>query len=161
MSVALEKLARMPYEAVIEAFASVGINARSTEKTADAEFARKVKQWDALSKRRKVAVAQSLVTQRTDEVRAFMDGLTRAIRRQIASVRVLPLHGTPIDCASIEEAIKFIVGYDEAANSHPVLRYEISVKYNNGDAIVAQFNDKEDGVEFLRQFQGPELTPAS
>jgi len=150
-----------PYEVVIEAFARVGIDARSTERTADAEFASKVKQWEALSNRRKAALAQSLVMQRMDGVQEFMDRLTRAIRRQIASVRVLPLHGTPIDCTSIEEAIKFIFGYDEAGNSHPVIRYEISVKYNNGDTVVAEFGDKEDGVDFLRQFQGPELTPAS
>jgi hypothetical protein len=149
-----------PYKTVIKAFAGAGIDARSTENTPDAEFARKVKQWGALSKRRKAAVAQSLLKQEIDEVTKFIDGLTRTITRQLSSIRVLPLHGTPIDCTSIEEAIKFIIGYEEAANSHPVVRYEISVRYNNGDAIVAQFIDKEDGLYFLRQFQGPELTPA-
>ncbi|MEW6111630.1 MAG: DNA methylase [Thermodesulfobacteriota bacterium] len=150
-----------PYEAIIQAFTSVGIDATSTENTPDAEFARKVKQWGALSKRRQVAVAQSLLKQEIDEVTKFVDGLTRAITRQVGAIRVLPLHGTPVECTSIEEAINFIVGYDEAANSHPVVRYEVAVKYNNGDSIVAQFSEKEDGVEFLRQFQGPELTPAT
>lgn len=148
-----------PYLAVIKAFAAVGIDADSSEDTPDAEFAQKVKKWEALSTKEKDYVATSLIENCKEDVDKFIEMLTRSIKRQIASIRVLPLHGSPVDWVSIDEAIEFIEQYSEEGNSHPVIKYEIIITYNNGDKIEAQFGEKLDAIQFLRQFEGPGFIP--
>jgi hypothetical protein len=89
-----------------------------------------------------------------------MKALKRAVTRRIESIRVLPLHGTPLEWHSVEEAIAFIENYGEDSGSQPVVKYEIEVRYSNGDRIEGQFADKESATQFLRTYQRPLLQPA-
>jgi hypothetical protein len=67
--------------------------------------------------------------------------------RKIASVYVLPLHGSPQTPA---EAITFIESFDESKPDAPFTRYEVGVRYSNGDEIRGQFTDKSAAIVFLR-----------
>jgi hypothetical protein len=147
------------YESVLAAFASVGIDAAFSERTPDAQFADKVKNWNKLSARAKKLLATALLDENRESVAIFVDELTRSLTRQISCIRVLPLHGVEVDCASVEEAIKFVEEYEEATAGLPIVNYLISANYNNGDKVEAQFADKRDALAFLRQYEGPGFIP--
>ncbi len=148
------------YESVIEAFASVGIDARSDESTPDADFRKKLKKWKRLSHDRKTSVGTKLLELNTTGVQEFMRHLERAVQRQITSIRITPLHGCAKDCISIQEAVGFIDGYDEAAIAGPIVKYEIVIRYDNGDKIDGEFHDKAAAVDFLQAYQTGNWTPA-
>ena len=67
-------------------------------------------------------------------------------------VTVSVLHGKPRDISTVKEAIEFIQKYDDSTASHPVLKYEIHIRYNNGDTIHAIFDSKTESVKFLHSF---------
>jgi hypothetical protein len=90
----------------------------------------------------------------------FMTHLERAVRRQITAVRIIPLHGAAKDCVTVGEAISFVDGYDESAPIGPLVKYEVLIRYDNGDKIEGQFQDKATTVEFLQAFQTSNWTPA-
>jgi hypothetical protein len=50
-------------------------------------------------------------------------------------------------------AIRFIESYDERAHRTPVERYEIEVRYKDGDRVRGQFKDKIDVIDLLRSYQ--------
>ena len=55
--------------------------------------------------------------------------------RQIELIRVLPLHGTPFECHTVEEAIAFVENYNwNDGKSKPMMRYEVVVRYTNGES---------------------------
>jgi hypothetical protein len=54
---------------------------------------------------------------------------------------------------SVKDAVEFIEKYDEAPRLEVFLRYEIEIRYVNGDHIKANFKDKERTIEFLRTYQ--------
>lgn len=149
-----------PYDGVVTTFKRVGIDASFDEDTADAELARKVRAWKKLSRRQQVSVAKALLEIHSGEVTRFMAALDRAVQRRIASIRVLPLHGTVLEWFSLEDAIRFIENYDEQDASKPVVKYEIEIRYSNGDRIEGKFADKTSAIQFLRTYQPAQLRPA-
>lgn len=145
-----------PSGVVFTAFQQVRINAHSTESTPDADFAEKVRAWDRLSARQRARVGRALLSQREDDVRQFMSELERAIARTIQLIRILPLHGSPVQWSSIHAAVEFIEHYDESEPAiQSLVRYEIEIQYENGDAIKGQFEDKTGAIQFLRTFLLP------
>lgn len=151
------KVLHFPYETMVKAFSKVGIDARFDEDTEEKEFARKVSQWEVLSESQRLEVAQVLLELNEQAVDRFKSLLERAITRRIEAIHVLPLHGTRSAYTSVDEAIEFIKSYDEASSPDPVIKYEILMRYNNGDRIEAQFAEKGQAVEFLRGYLPPPL----
>jgi hypothetical protein len=152
-----------PYEVVATAFLQVGIDATFDESTADAEFRRKVRAWEKLQPSDRIQVANALVTANATAgaVREFIAALERAVTRSIVHVTVLPLHGRAVECTSVCEAIRTIEQHDEAGECLPVVKYEIVIRYGNGDKITAEFVAKEGAIEFLRNYAPPDVRPAN
>ena len=142
-----------PYDSVIKAFQRVRLDARFDEDTPDTEVARRVRAWQALPEKQHRSVSRALVEINRKEVSAFADALERVVSRRIESIRILPLHGSPVDLPSVTEAIAFIEHYDEKTGASPVAKYEAQIRYSNGDRIDAQFQDKAGAIAFLRTFQ--------
>ena len=142
-----------PYPSVVEAFKEVGIDAFYDEGTPDAVFQHKVDQWGALSAVRKGRVGAALVKSNLTDVNNFMASLAASISRQIQAIIVLPLHGEMYAVASIDEAVALLEAYEEACAPSRFERYEIHIRFNNGNEIVGKFNDKSSAVEFLQTYQ--------
>lgn len=140
-----------PYENIVRAFQVVNINAYFDEKTPDAEFAKKVTAWESLRLEERTHIASTLISIHEKEVAAFIETLKRSVTRQIESVRVLPLYGHAFLATSIEDALTFVSNYKESITSIiGFVRYEIELRYMNGDMIKASFQDKERVIEYLR-----------
>jgi hypothetical protein len=142
-----------PYESVIEAFNRAHLDANFDEGTADAEFSRKIRAWEGLGRAQRMRVAKALLEINGDQIQGFMDKLKRAVTRRIQSVRIIPLHGSAVQCSSIEEAIAFVEKYSEQSLPQPVVKYEVQVLYTNGDRIEGQFGDKRDAIQFLGAYR--------
>ena len=149
-----------PYDSIVAAFRSVGIDAGFDEDTANAVCAKKVKAWERLDQAARGRIAEHLLREQETQVVEFMHHLEEAITRQIGRILVLPLHGAPFTWETVDAAIAFVEGYSETdASPKPVAKYEIQIRYNNGDSIKGEFVDRDGAVAFLRTYQPP-LRPA-
>ena len=154
------KILYLKYVTVIEAFNAVGVDARFNEKTPDEEHVARKKQWDELPDADKSRVWHTLIGLNERGLRDFMMHLERAVKRQISSVRIIPLHGLVRDCVNVGEAITFIEQYDEAGSHGPLVKYEVIIRYDNGDKIDAEFDGRGTTIEFLQAYQTGNWTPA-
>lgn len=141
-----------PYETVVKAFRRVSIDVRFDEDTPDGEVTRKVRSWEELPGAERAKVAHSLIEINSEAVDGFLQSLKLSITRRITLVRVLPLHGAAAELASIEQAIAFIENYDQGAGPISFVRYEVEVRFSNGDRITGEFADKDSAIRFLRPF---------
>jgi|SRR5690348_2156194 len=146
------------YESVVAAFKQFGIDAFFDESTPRSEFRKKIALYGALSTEERRLLAQALLRTQGIEVRQFMSTLKKVVLRQIDRITILPLHGRPTDLETIADAILFIQSYKEPAKALPIVRYEILVRYNNGDSIEANYEVKKDAIEFLQSYL-PVLPP--
>lgn len=141
------------YASVIDAFSKVGIAASFDESTPDVEFQKKAVSFEKLTGKERKALSGNLLKSQRDDVGAFMLALEKVVSRQVHQIIVLPLHGTSVELATVDEAIKFIEAYEEKRKPLPVEKYEILVRYNNNDSIEGTFRDKGDAIAFLRTYQ--------
>ncbi len=138
-----------PYDSVIAAFAVADIDAAFGEGTADRELAKKVVRYEGLSDRKKQGIARSLRDQHATELSAFIAALEVSLNRLVVSVYVLPLHGELRELATPTAAISFLKQHDQTEKVREFVRYEIGVRYSNGDEIRGQFQSKVSAIEFL------------
>jgi hypothetical protein len=141
------------YRTVVRVFGTFGIDASSEENTPDAEFARKVAAYDRLSVADRQRLSRELLNGDPAGVQEFMASLERTVSRQIERIVVLPLHGAACELASVEAAIEFIQRYKEGGSPSKVERYEIQVRYNNGDSIEGKFAEKGTAIAFLEEYR--------
>lgn len=145
------QVAYFPYESVVEAFASVGIDARFDERTPDQELQSKVDAWKGLSPDEKNLIPVALMSTNQAAVDEFMRKLTDAILRKVESIRILALHGSTRLVESVEEAAKFITNYDDHPVGLAVIRFEIQIRFSDGSHIDGNFVDKASALEFLNR----------
>lgn len=142
-----------PYSLVIAAFKEVGVDVDYCEETPDRDLSAKLRKWNKVPAKKREAVWRKLVDRNRAEVDQFMNSMERAVLRQIAKVRVLPLHGLSVEFTSIDEAVRFVESYRLNDNDPlPLVKYEVQVRYNNGDRVEAQFQDQASTIKFLHAF---------
>ena len=146
-------LIHVPYGDVVKAFAKVGIDASTEEDTPDDEVQAKVDQWEKLSNADKASVATSLIESNKSQVNAFLVGLQLAISRKIEAIVVLPLNGRELHATSISEALALLQDHDERSPQTQFVRYEIYIRFANGNRITGKFNDQVSAVAFLEQYR--------
>ena len=81
-----------------------------------------------------------------------MNQLRLAIVRKVERVVVLALHGSPQECGTVREAIDSIRSYTITQVDLPFTRWEISIKFVNGDRIEAAFRSADDAINCLGTF---------
>ena len=141
------------YSVVVRAFAEVGLDANFDESTLDKVFQEKVDQYYKLSKAKITTIKSALLTLNEAGVKEFMSCLRKSVTRHVISVNVLPLFGETTSHKDILSAVNFIAEYKVGPSKNTFVRYEIIIKYNNGDWIKASFAEKEPTIAFLRTHQ--------
>jgi len=116
-------------------------------------FRRKVLAYDRLTDRERQRLAAALVKAHSADVKRFLESLAAAVLRQIECIVVLALHGDTHEVATVDDAISFINKYSDKTTSKRLHRFEVEVRYNNGNIIAGSFGDKAGAIEFLRGFQ--------
>ncbi len=139
-----------PYQSIVEGFGSVGIDAEFDEDTPDAEFAKTIKEIENLNAGTKAKLRANLVKSNQGLLKKFFEGLQKVLDRRIEKIIAIPLHGGEMAFGSAPEAIAFVKNYSEELMKDGVFRkYELIVRYTNGDKIDAEFNDKKSAIDFL------------
>jgi hypothetical protein len=142
------------YDSVVQAFASVGIDASFKEKTTDKEFKEKLRAWKALPLKDQEHIIKVLFMLEEKHVQAFEEAMHASFSRGIEGVTFIALRGKTFHAVTIKEAINLLTQYEEGSNdSVPFVRYEIEVRYSNGDKVHANFQGKGDALQFLALFQ--------
>lgn len=140
------------YDSIIEAFKIGGIDASFDEDTATSEFQIKIAQWEVLDGAAKNSIADELKRLNQRKIDNFFRSLESTIDRTVDRVIVIPLHGIMQEVLSIEEAVILISGYKNSTIK-PLYKYEIEIRYSNGDKISAEFSDKPAAIRFLNQYR--------
>jgi hypothetical protein len=148
------EVALFPYRSIVAAFASVGINAEFDEETPDAMFQQTIEQIDSLLPRQRIDLKQHLVNSNQALLDQFFAELQATLDRQIEQIILIPLHGQQNEFESVDDAIVFVTNYKEnELREGDFRKYEIIVRYSNGDKIEAFFHDKQKSVSFLRYIE--------
>lgn len=138
-----------PFQDIVSAFKTVRIDAWFGQKSTDAEVKRKVEAFGQLSAAKRDRIVNALLKRQTHAVDQFVHELEVSIARAIASVRVLALHGKPVEVRTVAEALRIVEEYDEFADATSFVRYEVDVRYTNGDEIRGTFASKAEAIKFL------------
>jgi hypothetical protein len=143
----------IPYDEIVGVFAQFGLDVDSTENTPDAYLQEQVDTWDELSAEQRESVGTTIRGCSPDAFEEFKMSLARSILRVVESVRVLSLHGTGKECRTVEEAVAMLNSYHTPDIVPPLVRFEVGIRYTNGDRIEANFASAVDAETFLRSFQ--------
>jgi hypothetical protein len=138
-----------PFESIVAAFAKVNVDAAFDEDSPDAEVQAKVKACQELAPSDWDKVIRTLRKVHRKEFEQFMHELEISLTRSVKSVLVLALHGKSCDVTTIDAAIRFIEHYDESGGQMEFVRYEVNVRYTNGDEIRGTFESKTEAIKFL------------
>jgi hypothetical protein len=139
-----------PYNTVVKAFAKFGIDASSTESTSERDFKRKIQSWVQLKD--KSSIAKELLKLNKENAKLFFESLEKSVSRFIERVIILPLHGQESSLNTVSEAIDFLNNYSEDKPKLSIVKYEVIIRYNSGDRIEANFQDKKDTIKFLETY---------
>lgn len=140
----------MPFDSIVKAFKTVGIDAYFDEDSTDADVQRKVDAWDKLGSDATKRVGAAMREIEKAAFAKFVEELEKCLKRSIASVFVLALHGQAQELSNVATAIAFIEGFDEAKAGGKFTRYEVNVRYSNGDEIRGNFESKAEAIRFLK-----------
>ena len=120
-----------PYETVVEAFATAGIDARFDEATSDLVFSACVDQIEAAQSGRGTqwqAIKDRLVETNRKKIVTFTRSLTQTLDRQIQFVLILPLYGDQRRFEEVDDAIDFLAGYSQRDADGKFQLYEVLVR---------------------------------
>ena len=149
------KVLYFPYEDVIRAFESVGIDAAYGESTPASEFIDKIDAWNRLDAISQQFVAKDLIGRRQVEVKSFSRSLADVLGRTVTRIRISPLYGSPQEQANAAEAQDFLSTVGRLEHEVPApTRVDIEVHYSNGDTITGNHNNVDDASEFVRRVCG-------
>ena len=145
------------YETVLQAFASEGVDVSSEEDSSDGELQRKVDAYGSLGIIQRDRIAAQIRDRHRKQFGNFFDRLRGSLTRRVDYVFVLPLFGTPRRFESIYDAVDYITSHDPSLPAAEFVKYELDVRYSNGDEIRGIFHDKRKAIEFLRLNSGSQV----
>ena len=146
-------LAYCPYDTIIQAFASEGVDISSDEGTSEKELQRKVDACDLLTPIQREWIAGAIWQLHADRFNPFFEALRLCLNRRVEHIFVLTLLGTSHRFNSIKDAVRFVSEYDQSAPASGFVRYELNVRYSNEDEVRGVFREKGRAIEFLRSFE--------
>ncbi|MEC4984660.1 MAG: hypothetical protein SAJ37_10820 [Oscillatoria sp. PMC 1068.18] len=85
----------MPYDSIITAFASVGIDAVFDETTPEVEFENKITRWNNLTTENINQIKRELLNLEKQNINSFVSALVRSLSRRVENVTIVILHGQP------------------------------------------------------------------
>ena len=139
----------IPYKSIVLAFDSVGIDVCFDESTPDSTFKSAISSIQALDDNEWDGLKNTLQQSAQGNIQKFLNALVEKLERLISQVVVLPLHGNEVFFSDASSAIDFVNQYYEVSGEGAFRKYEVIVRYTNGDSIDASFQDKDSVLNFL------------
>ena len=139
-----------PYDSIMQAFSAQGIDVWFDEDTSEADLQSKVDAFDHLGFAQREEIAGAIRELHAAEFATFFDALRSSLHRRVTQVLVLTLSGVSHSFDRVADAVRFVSEHDQAASVSAFVRYELNVRYSNGDEVRGQFQEKETAIGFLR-----------
>ncbi len=138
-----------PYESLIAAFKSEGVNIAFDESTPDRVFLQTTKRIEKASPKTISKVRAHLVNANQEAISVFFGALNKRLGRHVTRVVVTPLYGKANEFATIEGVVKFLEQHHLNEGSSDFRKYEIRIEFSNGDKVEASIEAKAKVKEFL------------
>jgi hypothetical protein len=139
----------MPYEAIVDAFRAIGIDARFDETTPDNSFRHCVDTIAAMSIDDRTALKAHITQSSRLHFELFFDRLRTKLDRLVERVSILPLFGELVAFDDVGTASEFIEMFDPTDASGGFRRYDVSIQFTNGDDVRGAFAEKREALRFL------------
>ena len=138
-----------PYESIVGAFKSEGLDIAFDEDTSDKVFQKTTGLIENTPREIMTRIGTHLVHANSKEITAFLDALKKRLCRHVTRVVVIPLYGRANEFATIEEALKFLDQHRIYEGSGTFRKYEVRVEFSNGDKVDAFLEAKDKVKDFL------------
>jgi hypothetical protein len=138
-------------EEIMDVLSKFGVNGRYDDRTSVAEIQERVDQFEAVPN--KALIGAELVRIHRARIDAYLAELQTVVSRQIVEIHILPLHGGVSISTSVADAVAFIQQHDATHPEATFVRYEVLLRYNNGDEINGKYTSKAGVLEFLDKFR--------
>ncbi len=146
------KVLYIPFEEIAQTFDAKGINLRYDEKSTDAIKWEIIETWEQLSTTDMGDLQREFGRRISEQYRGFLAQLEKMLARHVLSVRVLHLYGEEVVYNSIEAAISELEQkHSMVVERLSFVKYEVQIRYSNGDRIEGIFNESGDTIEFLKR----------
>lgn len=143
------EVAYFRHETIVAAFATAGIDLHFDEDTGDEELSRRVEAMESLDATAVSQVRRSILERNAAEWSEFLEKLGAKLDRAIDRIFILPLFGDELTARTFAEAREILTQPVVCDPNHKFQRYEISVRFLNGDSIRGVFRERERALEFL------------
>ena len=140
----------IPIETIRNAFAIVGIDAHWEENTHESALQAKVDAFEKLKPEDIKKIKVELVRLTNNQLEEFRNRLCNSLEREIESIKVISVFGDENTFIDIQRACYFIATFDEKTCELKFLKFEIFVRYSNGDKMDVQFSDRTKAISFLK-----------
>jgi hypothetical protein len=141
----------VPFAAITGAFEKNGVNLRYLESASNADKWNIIERWNALPSEGLGLIREDVIEAIKPQYAAFMERLRTALNRTVNKIRITPVYGKEVVCASLADALQVMHAHDPFQGTLANLafiRYEIAIEFTNGDSIVAKFQEKQSAIEF-------------
>lgn len=139
------------YEEMCAVFESINVSIHWGEKTSEDYLQGIIDQMPEKNSSNYVALQTAFLTQQHEKLQGLTNALLISLNQKVTEIVMSPLHGTQNILYSINDALTYINTYDEN-NTVPILRYEITVKYNTGVEYTMKCPDKKMAIQFLNGY---------
>lgn len=139
------------YDEMCTVFESINVSIHWGEKTSEDYLQGIIDQMPEKNSSNYVALQTAFLNQQHEKLQGLTDALLTSLNQKVTEIVVSPLHGTQNILYSINDALTYINAYDEN-NTVPILRYEITVKYNTGVEYTMKCPDKKMAIQFLNGY---------
>jgi hypothetical protein len=140
----------IPIGIIEKAFGIVGINAHWEENTPDYVLQQKVDDYERLDSSGVEQIKTEILRLTSEQLSKFCHKLSNSLERKIDAIRIISIFGDEGTFSTIDEACNFIVTSNYRAVQPEFYRYEIYIRYSNGDKLEAQYTEISNAVAFLQ-----------
>jgi hypothetical protein len=146
-------LVYLPYKRLTNIFRAFDVDAEFDERTPDAEFVKKITALKRLSSVQRTKLKAAILRAGKRELEEFSSVLRNVVLRQVERIVVLTLYGDSHEFHDIIQAMQFLQTF-QVQSSEVFQRFEIQIRYSNGNRIEGSFADKKSAIEFVQGFTG-------
>lgn len=131
---------------------AVGVEISWEENTPDDMIEKIAENIEGLNEGQKNKLKDTFYHEHEEKLKNLSDAVEEALDQIVTQIIVIPIHGKKQELLSVEEAVKYISSYNEEGKA-PILRYEITIKYSNGDEFTMKCSNKRKAIQFLNQYK--------
>jgi hypothetical protein len=139
----------VPYDSIVAAFRSEGIDIAFDEDTPDRVFEQSINQIEDEQPETINRLRERLITTNQAAIETFFTALRHRLGRHITRVIITPLYGRVNEFFTIEDALHYLAQHPIYEGSGEFRKYEIRVDFSNGDKVEAHIEAKEKVKDFL------------